>query len=84
VDRANKPVGNVEVNGTARAADGSLAGSGSSQEFEPSVLKPGEWGFGYIYFDSTLGADASIEATATGDKVTDADPFSSQSAPLSP
>jgi len=70
-------VGNIEVNGTARAADGSLAGSGSSQEFEPAVLEPGEWGFGYIYFDSTLAADATIEATARGDNATDGGPFSS-------
>lgn len=69
-------VGSIEVNGTARLADGALAGSGSSQGFEPTVLEPGEWGFGYIYFDSQLPADASIEATARGDEHTEGAPFS--------
>jgi len=67
---------NIEVNGTARNADGALAGSGSSQGFEPAVLKPGEWGFGYIYFDTTLPADARVEATARGDEYSDDDLFS--------
>lgn len=56
----------LEVNGTARAADGTLAGSGSSQGFEPAVLQPGEWAMGYVYFSSDLASDATVEATATG------------------
>lgn len=64
-------VQDIEINGTARGADGSLAGSGSSQGFEPAILKSGEWGFGYIYFDTSLAADVTVEATARGDEATD-------------
>jgi hypothetical protein len=74
-NNTDKAVENIEVNGTARAADGSLAGSGSSQEFEPAILQPGEWGFGYVYFDSTVPADATIETTARGDNPSSGDPF---------
>ena len=68
-------VTNLEITGTARAADGALAGSGSSQGFEPAVLEPGEWGFGYIYFDTTLPAGAKVEATARGDHESDSELF---------
>jgi hypothetical protein len=68
-------VGDLEVNGTARGADGALAGSGSSQGFEPSIIQPGEWAFGYVYFDSTVPADATIEATARGDNPSESNPF---------
>jgi hypothetical protein len=76
-NNTDKPVGQIEINGTARAADGSLAGSGSSQGFQPGVLKPGEWGFGYVYFSSVIPADSTLEITARGDNVSSAsDPFS--------
>lgn len=58
----------IEITGTARAADGSLAGSGTSQGFQPARLAPGEWGISYVYFDTTIPADATIETTTTGEK----------------
>lgn len=66
-----KAVEDVSVTGTARGVDGSLVGSGSSQGFEPAVLEPGEWGFGYMAFDQTLPAGTTIETTATGNDVSD-------------
>ena len=56
----------VEVNATARDGAGTIIGSGSSQNFEPETLGAGQWGFGYIYFDTAIAADAAIEATASG------------------
>lgn len=61
------PLYNIESSGTARGADGSLAGSGSSQGFEPAVVGPGEWAFGYVYFSGAIPAGAQFELTATGD-----------------
>lgn len=58
----------IEVTGTARGADGSLVGSGTSQGFQPAILAPGEWGISYVYFDTTIPADATIETTTTGEK----------------
>jgi len=74
-NNTDKAIDSLEVNGTARAADGSLAGSGSSQGFEPAALQPGEWGFGYVYFETTLPADAAIEATARADNVDENDSY---------
>ena len=57
----------IEASAVARAADGSLAGSGGSQlGFNPSVVEPGEWAFGYVYFGADLPKDATIDVTATG------------------
>lgn len=66
-NRTDAPVFAVEASATARAADGSLAGSGSSQGFEPTTVAPGEWAFGYIYFAGDLPADAEFDITATGE-----------------
>lgn len=40
----------VEVEGIARGADGALIGSGSSFNFAPSTLAPGQWAIGEVYF----------------------------------
>ena len=58
----------LELSGTARGADGSLIGSGEDQGIEPFIVNPGEWAFGYVYFDTALPADAKIEVTARGDE----------------
>lgn len=62
----------VQVTGTARAPDGSLAGSGSSQSgIQPVVLKPGEYGIGYVYFGtSQLPQGTTFELEAKGEKPT--------------
>lgn len=65
-NRTSDSVYSIEVNGTARSADGALVGSGSSQGVTPSEVGPGEWAFGYVYFDSDLPTDASFDLTATG------------------
>jgi len=64
-NRTSTTLYSPEANGTARAPDGTLAGSGSSQGFAPSTLQPGEWAVGYLYFDSTVPADATFDVTAT-------------------
>lgn len=66
-NRTEDTVYSVEASGTARASDGSLSGSGSSQGFAPSTVAPGEWAFGYLYFSNELPADATFEVTATGE-----------------
>jgi hypothetical protein len=67
-NNTNTALDGIEVSGTARGPDGSLVGSGSSQNFEPNVLKPGQWGFGYIYFDTSIPPGSKVEATASGDE----------------
>ena len=67
-NNTDTPLDSIEVNGTARGPDGALAGSGTSQNFEPNVLEPGQWGFAYIYFDTALPAGAKVEATASGNE----------------
>ena len=57
----------VEASATARGSDGTLSGSGASLGFTPSVVEPGEWAFGFIFFDSELPSDATYEVTATGE-----------------
>lgn len=74
-NNTQKAVKDVAVTGTARGADGSLVGSGNSQGFEPAVLEPGEWGFGYMAFNQTLPAGTTIETTATGNDVSETDIF---------
>lgn len=66
-NRTSGTVYNVETTATARGADGSLAGSGSSQGFVPTKVAPGEWAFGYIYFDGTVPAGAEFDITATAE-----------------
>jgi len=68
-NNTDKALTSIAMTGTARAADGSLAGSGSSRSFKPVVLNPGEWGFGYVYFSSTVPPDATVEITVSGDNV---------------
>lgn len=65
-NRTDETVYNVEASGTARSADGSLVGSGSSQGFAPTAVAPGEWAFGYVYFSTLPGGDATFDVTATG------------------
>ncbi|MFM7509363.1 MAG: hypothetical protein ACKO5A_07420 [Actinomycetota bacterium] len=68
-NNTDTPLGNIEVNGTARGPDGALAGSGSTNgSLEPRMLKPGQWGFGNIYFNEALPAGAKVEATASGNE----------------
>lgn len=66
-NRTANTIYSIEASATARAADGSLAGSGSSQGFAPSRVEPGEWAFGFVYFSSDLPPDATFEVTATGE-----------------
>lgn len=67
-NRTGKTVYNIEASATARTTDGSLAGSGSSQGFLPSVVKPGEWAFGYVYFSGAeVPKGAKFDVTATAD-----------------
>jgi hypothetical protein len=66
-NRTSKTIYDVEVSGTARATDGSLAGSGSSQGFAPSAVGPGEWAFGYVFFEGSVPAGATFDLTAKGE-----------------
>lgn len=66
-NRTDETVYAVEASATARSADGSLAGSGSSQGFAPSTVAPGEWAFGYVYFGGDIPADAEFDITATAE-----------------
>lgn len=66
-NRTSDTVFNVEATATARGADGSLAGSGSSQGFAPTTVAPGEWAFGYVYFGGSVPAGAEFDITATAE-----------------
>ena len=66
-NNTSSPAYNLEATGTARAPDGSLAGSGSSQGFEPATVEPGEWAFGYVFFSAAIPGDAEFDITATAD-----------------
>jgi hypothetical protein len=57
---------NIDVSGVARNA-GALVGSGDSQGFEPAAVKPGEWAFGYVFYETQIPATATFDLTATGD-----------------
>ena len=74
-NRTDATVYGVEASATARTTDGSLAGTGSSQGFAPSTVAPGEWSFGYVYFDGQVPAGAQFDITATAE--TDADSIGS-------
>jgi hypothetical protein len=66
-NRTSEALSTLAVSGTARGADGALIGSGASQGFAPELLEPGEWAFGYVYFEGpNLPADAKYDLTATG------------------
>lgn len=66
-NRTDSVVYGIEASAVARAADGSLAGTGDSQGFAPTMVRPGEWAFGYVYFSAAVPADATFEVTASGD-----------------
>lgn len=57
-NNTSAPVSHVDFTGTA-AADGKIVASGSSQGTIPAQLKPGEAGFGYIYFEDVSSIPAS-------------------------
>ncbi|MGI8797200.1 MAG: hypothetical protein ACR2IR_11575 [Acidimicrobiia bacterium] len=78
VVRNNKKrrVTNIEVQGTARDAAGTVIGSGSSQGIEPAALPPGGIGIGYVYFgfdDEQRLADATFKFTVSAEKSSDAE-----------
>jgi hypothetical protein len=69
-NRTNAPLQDISVTGTVRDRAGKLLGSGSSQAMVPSVVQPGEWGFGYVYFGTEdLPADAAFDLKAEGSPV---------------
>lgn len=57
----------LTVSGTARDGSGALIGSGSTEDLVPSIIQPGEWGFGSVSFGaSDLPADAAFDLEADG------------------
>ncbi len=60
----------LDVTGTARSG-GTLVGSGDSQGLVPAIVKPGEWAFGYVYFQSKVPAGSTFEFTVSGSKLSD-------------
>lgn len=66
-NNTDSPAYNLEATGTARGPDGSLAGSGSSQGFEPAAVEPGEWAFGYVFFSAAVPGGAEFDIAATAD-----------------
>lgn len=65
-NNTDKALERIEVTGTARSVDGSLAGSGSSQGLQPAIVQPGEWTIGYVYFSNTVPAGTTFDLTAAG------------------
>ena len=61
-------IGQIEVAGLARDAAGNLAGSGSSQGFDPVVVEPGEIAWGYVYFGDLTGDGLTFELTTNGEE----------------
>ncbi len=61
-------IGQIEVTGIARDAAGTLAGSGSSQGFQPKRVEPGEIAWGYVFFGDTTGDGLTFELSASGDE----------------
>jgi hypothetical protein len=57
---------NVSATAIARRS-GALVGSGDSQGFEPAVVHPGEWAYGYVYFSVESVVGATFEVTANAD-----------------
>jgi hypothetical protein len=66
-NNTTKAVSRVEVSGAARSG-GAIVSSGSSQGFSPTVLEPGEVGFGYVYFDDVIPVDSELALTASADE----------------
>jgi hypothetical protein len=68
-NRTDEALSDLEITGTARDKTGKLIASGSSQGVAPSVMEPGEWSFGYVYFGlNDLPIDATFDLTATASK----------------
>jgi len=57
-NNTSSPISHVDFTGTA-SVGGKLVASGSSQGTIPAQVKPGEEGFGYIYFDDVSSIPAS-------------------------
>lgn len=58
----DQPVYEVEVNGVARASDGSLIGSGTARDMYPALVPPGGIAFGSVFFGrDTLSDDSEID-----------------------
>jgi len=66
-NRTDDTVYAIEVSGTARSGDGTLAGSGASQGLTPPAVAPGEWAFGYVLFQGDVPSDAALDLTAAGE-----------------
>lgn len=67
-NNTSKTIGSIDVTGLARDASGNLAGSGSSQGFQPALVAPGEIAFGYVFFGDVTGEGLTFELTATGEE----------------
>lgn len=66
-NNTSKTVYGVDINMTARGANGALVGSGQSAGgFQPEVLQPGEWAFGSVFFSVQLPEGATFETTVEG------------------
>lgn len=62
-------IGHIEASGLARDAAGTLAGSGSSQGFQPVLVEPGEIAWGYVYFGGDMTGDGlTFELSVNGDE----------------
>lgn len=69
-NRTGNTFTSLEVTGTARHRQGALVASGSSHGLVPAVLRPGEWGFGDVYFQGPdLPEDATFNLTMTGRRI---------------
>ena len=68
-NNTSRPVTAVEVQGSARDANGALVGSGSSQGIQPAAIPPGGIGIGYVYFgDAPNATQFSFTASAKPSK----------------
>jgi hypothetical protein len=67
-NNTNAPLYSVEANVTARDAAGGLLGSGTTQGFEPAVVRPGEWSYGFAFFGGVeLPENADLQVVPQGD-----------------
>lgn len=60
----SEPVNNVDVSGPA-LLNGSVVGSGDSQDIQPKNLEPGQAAFGMVFFENAVPAGATFQFTAT-------------------